>query len=74
MQMWYFLGFFDYLNQDEITVLLEDSDFVELVHKLNKNSDGLLEEMKIYKFYTEHVSKKLKSGNKDKILQNKDYF
>jgi hypothetical protein len=49
-------GFFDYLNIDEISPLMKNLSFVELIFKLNRNRNcwDLYDANKIHEFYSKY--------------------
>lgn len=71
----FLLEFFDYLNKEEISIMMEDLKFVELICKLNRNSWDSHEADKIHEFFRKYkplISLPLKSIIINK-LENKNW-
>ncbi len=80
----FLLELFDYLNKEEISIMMEDLKFVELIYKLNRYSRDSHEADKIHEFFRKYkplissplksiIINKLKSKNLGEIFKIWDY-
>ena len=80
----FLLDFFDFLNKEEISIMMEDLSFVDLICKLKRNSWDSQEADKIHEFFREYkplissslksiIIKKLENRNLEEIFKIWDY-